>query len=135
MAEEPEFDISDVYGWYAVSSWRRYEEEKLHITPDSITTVFTNSSDWYKVKGRYRKLEKNKFLLIPEEAFVSEHQDINKYGCRYIEVEIYQGILKRKPGTRPDIFSGSYESLEHLKKGDFCGSKPGYHPIKPPKTN
>jgi len=135
MAEEKEYDISDVYGWYAVSSWRQFEEEKLFITPDSITAIFTKSSDWYKVKGRFRKLGKSRFLLVPEEAFVSEQQDINKYGCRYIDVEIYVGAPGKKPGDRPDIFSANYESLEHFEKGDYCAAKSGYHPIEPPKTN
>ena len=67
MAEEPDFDISDVYGWYAISAWRWYEEEKLPITPDSMTALLQPFSQNPQIGTRRRADTANLGKPVPSD--------------------------------------------------------------------
>jgi len=130
MAEEKEYGISDVYGWFTPLTPSTDEDIKIQITKNSITIFFDGPSDWMKRRGRFEKLGKNLFVLLPDEMTDATGADrLSKAPCPIYSVRI------RKYGWRDDgrlaVFIPSYRSMEGLRAGNICFGE-SYIPIDKP---
>lgn len=130
MAGERDWKIADILGWFTPLIPSTDQDTKILITKDSITIFYDGPSDWTKRRGRFEKLEKNLFVLLPNEMIDATGTDLlSKAPCPIYSVGI------RKYGWRDDnrlaISISSYPSIEGLRAGKICfGSS--YIPIDQP---
>lgn len=130
MAEDRDGKISDAYGWFTRFSDLTDADLKVQITEDSVTIFEEGPSNWIKRRGRFEKLAKNLFVLLPDEMVDSSGANLlSKAPCPIYKIELWRHGYVR--GNRPRISITSYPSMEGLREGRFCFGI-SYDPIDPP---
>ena len=133
MAEERDWIISDILGWYSQLSDITDADAKVEVKKNSVTIYYKGPSDWSKRRGRFEKLGRNLFVLIPEEWTDGKGTDLLAKGWRaFLRVEISNTWKTYKVGERPVLKIYSFISMEELRTRKTVCPGLSYFSIGPP---
>lgn len=135
LAQDQKHDwkLSEILGWYSAFSGRTGQKVELLVEKNGITRFFRNSSTWTKTRGRFEKLSRNRFILIPNDITDEKGSDllIKKGRCNYTRLEMSEDH-KYRPGKRALMRLSFFRSEADVRASEHrCGGS-SYFPIGPP---
>jgi hypothetical protein len=130
-AQEPDVDISVVYGWWQVVT---RPEKRLYIAENRVYSEWDNNTstpfkvDWIFSEGHFKRLGKNRFLFTAIRV-LNHPQDVPlSNDCPFKEFTLFPSDLALPP-KRMEIMVEHYEFYD-MDKGlsGSCGGLPAYWP-------
>jgi hypothetical protein len=100
--QEPERDwrVLDLLGWYDMLAGKTGIVAELHMGKDTITDFDRKDGAWLKSRGRFEKLNLNRFVFIPSEITDEKGGSFlfNKDWCNFMSIEVLHTY-----NTRPSV--------------------------------
>ena len=125
-----DWKLSEILGWYSAYSDRTGQEVELLVEKDAVTRFIRTSFTRIKWRGRFEKLSRNRFILIPNQVTNEKGSDLlaKKRRCDYTQIEMSE-LHRYRPGERAVITRSYYFSEADARAGEnSCGGW-SYHPI------
>jgi hypothetical protein len=138
LAQDQKHDwkLSEILGWYDLLGGDTSVNVELHMEKDAITDFIGSPPTWIKNRGRFEKINRNQFVLIPIELTNEKGSDFLNYNMNYrnwpafIRIEMTE-LHRLAPGKRSVIRLCYFLSLAeaHTRENRCLGS--AYRPIGP----